>query len=145
MIKGTIQRPTIKSIRKQNTIKAVIVSQSQAYAQGIIKRPVIKAIKRQEVIKAVLNRGTGIPGPQGPQGERGPEGPPGEGGTSDKYYTQSFTNLSTVVVTHNLGKYPSIVIFDSANDEVEGHVEHNSVNQLTVTFSSSFSGRVVCN
>lgn len=64
---------------------------------------------------------------------------------SDSNYTQAFTGTDTVVVTHNLNKYPSPIIFDSAGDEIEGDIRHNSLNQLTVTFNTSNTGTVTCN
>lgn len=48
-------------------------------------------------------------------------------------------------VTHNLNKYPSVTIVDSANDEVEGNVNHVSKTQLTITFSAAFSGKAFLN
>lgn len=74
--------------------------------------------------------------------EQGPMGPSGSG---DKTFEQAFSGVSSVTVTHNLGKYPSITIIDSANDEVEGNVEYISTNQLVVSFSAPFSGSVICN
>jgi hypothetical protein len=63
----------------------------------------------------------------------------------DANYEQSFTSASTVTVTHNLGKKPAVHIQDSTGDEVEGDVHHDSNNQLTITFSAAFTGKVVCN
>lgn len=48
-------------------------------------------------------------------------------------------------ITHNLNKYPSVTVVDSANDEVEGNVNHISRNQLTITFSAAFSGKAFLN
>lgn len=72
---------------------------------------------------------------------------PSTGGTggSDANYTQAFTALSTVVVPHNLGKYPSVSVMDSAGDEVSGDIVHDSANQLTMTFTSPFTGTIICN
>lgn len=64
---------------------------------------------------------------------------------SDAYFQQAFTNQSSVTVTHNLNKYPAVQIIDSAGDQVEGNVSHDSLNELTVTFSSSFTGTIFCN
>jgi hypothetical protein len=75
--------------------------------------------------------------------EQGPAGPPGESG--DANFTQNFSVTTSVTVTHNLGKYPSVTVLDSAGDECEGSVDHLSINQLVVTFSAPFSGIVVCN
>jgi hypothetical protein len=79
----------------------------------------------------------------GIQGPAGPQGIPGSGG--DKTFTQAFASVSSVTVTHNLGKYPAVSVLDSAGDECEGDVDHLSVNQFTVTFSAPFSGSVICN
>lgn len=84
----------------------------------------------------------GATGAQGPQGE---QGEPGEPGAGDKNFVENFIAQSAVTVTHNLNKYPSVLITDSSGDEVECAVNHVSVNQLVATFSSSFTGRVVCN
>jgi hypothetical protein len=48
-------------------------------------------------------------------------------------------------IAHNMQKYPSVTIVDSSNDEVEGNVNHISLNQLVVTFSTAFSGRAFLN
>lgn len=111
-------------------------------------------------------RQTGLPGRPGDKGEPGFGLP--TGGTTgqiivkqtdddydfgfaspnslaDKNYVQNFSVLSTVIVTHNLNKYPSPVIFDTAGDEVEGVVEYLDPNTLRLRFSSPFSGTVTCN
>lgn len=64
---------------------------------------------------------------------------------TDKHYVESFTNQNTITVTHNMGKYPSVTVINSAGDEVIGDIEHISVNQLTASFSSGFSGKITCN
>lgn len=93
----------------------------------------------------------GTQGPTGPQGDTGatgatgPQGPQGDPGSGDLTYSQAFTVASSVTVTHNLGKYPSVMVIDSAGDEVEGAVEHTSANELVVTFAAAFSGTVYCN
>lgn len=76
-------------------------------------------------------------------GIQGPAGPTGVG--SDRYYTQDFSSANSVSVTHNFNKFPAVTVFDSAGDEVEGSVEHNDLNSLTVAFSAPFSGKVICN
>lgn len=64
---------------------------------------------------------------------------------TDKHFSQSFTNSDTVTVTHNLGKYPAVTVTNSAHDIVEGSVTYTDLNNLVLTFSSSFTGRVLCN
>lgn len=63
----------------------------------------------------------------------------------DKYYVQAFNTTAVVTVNHNLAKYPSITVHDSAGDEVEGTVVHNDINTSTIVFSAPFSGLVTCN
>jgi hypothetical protein len=65
--------------------------------------------------------------------------------SGDKNYTQTFNVASTVTVTHNLGKYPSVTVFDSASNEIEGDVDYTNLNNLTLSFSAPFSGTVTCN
>lgn len=59
-------------------------------------------------------------------------------------YTQSSPSAQWVI-THNLAKYPSVTVVDSADSTVYGEVEYNSINQLTITFSGAFSGRAFLN
>jgi hypothetical protein len=48
-------------------------------------------------------------------------------------------------VTHNMNKYPSVNVVDTANDEVTGDVRYNSLNQITITFTAAFSGKAYLN
>ena len=52
---------------------------------------------------------------------------------------------ATWVVTHNLNKFPSVSVVDTANTSGFGAVEYNSANQLTVTFSGAFAGKAYLN
>ena len=118
--------------------------------------------KRQKIVLRQSGL-PGAPGIQGPAGEGLPQGGSiGEiiiktgnddydfgfaspNSLADKNYVQSFSVLSTVLVTHNLNKYPSPVIFDTAGDEVEGVIEYIDPNTLRLIFSAPFSGTVTCN
>ena len=48
---------------------------------------------------------------------------------------------NTWVITHNLNKYPSVTVQDSAGSIVLGEITYNSLNNITLTFSGSFSGQ----
>ncbi len=52
---------------------------------------------------------------------------------------------TTWTVNHNMNKYPSVNIVDSANDEVTGEVKYNTLNQITITFTAAFSGKAYLN
>ena len=49
------------------------------------------------------------------------------------------------VVIHNLNKYPSVVVVDSAGTEVESDVEYNTRNKITIRLNASFSGKAFLN
>jgi hypothetical protein len=49
------------------------------------------------------------------------------------------------VVAHNLNRYPSVTVVDTGNNTVGGDIIYNSLNVLTVTFSSAFSGKAFIN
>lgn len=59
-------------------------------------------------------------------------------------YTQTVP-ASTWVVDHNLNKYCSVTVVDSANNRVFGEVLYNSANQVTLTFAGAFSGKAFFN
>lgn len=43
-------------------------------------------------------------------------------------------------INHNLNKYPSVMVVDSAGTEVLGEVIFTSLNSLQLSFNSAFSG-----
>ena len=59
-------------------------------------------------------------------------------------YTQAIPS-AVWVIEHNLNKYPSVSVVDSAGSLVEGGVEYNSANTLTVSFVGGFSGKAYLN
>jgi len=65
---------------------------------------------------------------------------------SDKnfVFTQN-TSSATWIVTHNLNKYPSVSVVDSANTTVYGEVEYKSLNQVVITFKAPFTGKAYFN
>jgi len=61
--------------------------------------------------------------------------------SSAETYTQFFESaLDTWVITHNLGKFPSVTIVDLNNEIVVGDVDFTSSNIITVTFNNPFAG-----
>ena len=56
----------------------------------------------------------------------------------DITYTHNQSSTSnTWVITHNLHRFPSVTVVDSANTIVQGTVVYNSNKQLTITFFSN--------
>jgi hypothetical protein len=81
----------------------------------------------------------GIPGPKGDKGDAGATG---AGVTF--VFTQSMPSASWTIV-HNLNKYPSVIVVDSAGTQVDGEVDYNSLNQVTAKFNAPFSGDAYLN
>jgi len=65
---------------------------------------------------------------------------------SDKnfVYTQNIPS-STWTILHNLNKYPSVSVVDSANTVVEGGITYVDLNTLTISFSAQFTGTAYLN
>lgn len=55
------------------------------------------------------------------------------------------TPSATWVISHNLNKYCSVTVVDSADNTVFGDVQYNSLNQVTLTFAGAFSGEAFFN
>lgn len=69
-------------------------------------------------------------------------------GQSDKNFVSNDITFSAgvgQVINHNLGKRPTVVLVDSAGTEVVADIQHNSTTQITVTTTSSFTGRIYAN
>ena len=65
-------------------------------------------------------------------------------GDKNFVFTQG-TPAATWTITHNLGKFPSVSVVDSANTQVYGNVDYINDNSLTLTFTSAFSGKAYLN
>lgn len=83
------------------------------------------------------------PGLSGPPGPIGPKGDPGLSGAS--YVHEQLVAASVWVITHGLGRYPSVTLIDSAGDPVFGDVRYTNNNEVTVTFASPFTGKAYLN
>jgi hypothetical protein len=62
--------------------------------------------------------------------------------TLEYVHTQG-TPLDTWVIDHNMGCYPSVTVIDSSNNQVEGSVTYDTINRITIRFTSGFSGRAI--
>ena len=66
--------------------------------------------------------------------------------SSDKTYRHiQGVSSDTWVINHNLNKYPSVTIQDSAGSIVIGELTYNNKNTITLTFSGAFSGEAHLN
>ncbi len=48
-------------------------------------------------------------------------------------------------IQHNLGKFPSITVIDSAGTVVNGEYTYIDINNVTLTFSAPFAGTAYLN
>ena len=82
------------------------------------------------VAQGVVNLDFGLPG--------------GTGGDKEFIYVQP-TPSSIWQIVHNLAKFPSVTVVDSANSVVIGAVRYITENKVEITFSSAFSGKAYLN
>lgn len=66
--------------------------------------------------------------------------------TGDKTYVYRKSIPASVwEITHNMDKFPSVTIVDSAGSVVMGEVTYESKNKLKVTFTAEFGGSAYLN
>lgn len=67
-------------------------------------------------------------------------------GRFDKHYIHvQAASSATWTIQHNMNKYPSVTIKDSAGSIVVGDVQYTDLNNITLTFSGAFSGEAYLN
>lgn len=66
------------------------------------------------------------------------------GGDLNFTYVQGVAS-TTWNIQHNLGKFPSITVIDTANTVVTGEYTYNDINNVTLTFSAAFAGTAYLN
>lgn len=49
------------------------------------------------------------------------------------------------IINHNLNKYPSVSVVDSAGSLIDGEAKYVSANRIELTFSQPFSGKAYLN
>ena len=85
----------------------------------------------------------GPAGAKGDKGDKGDQGLPGLSGASHMH-TQAIPQ-SVWAISHNLGRYPSVTVVDSAGSVVVGNIEYVSNNLIVLTFSAAFGGSAYLN
>lgn len=61
-------------------------------------------------------------------------------GTGSSFSFTQAVPSDTWVIAHNLGFNPNVTVVDSALNTIEGDIQYNSINELTITFSVSVYG-----
>ena len=103
-------------------------------------------------VQILQNNGVGTQGPQGaigPQGLNGAvgaQGPQGNQGSSLTTFTFVQSQPATTwIVSHNLARYPSVTVVDSAGNQFIGDVVYIDGNNIQIVFSAGFSGNAYLN
>lgn len=69
-----------------------------------------------------------------------------DGATKYVYYVHDQIMASNHwTINHNIGRYPSVMIVDTAGSVVVGDVKYISDTELEITFKSAFSGKAYLN
>jgi hypothetical protein len=64
------------------------------------------------------------------------------GGTDPlEYVHNQILSSASWTVTHNLNKYPTVMVVDSGGNAVIGEVLYVTLNQIVISFSAAFSGK----
>jgi pyruvate/oxaloacetate carboxyltransferase len=61
--------------------------------------------------------------------------------TIDSYLHVQSTPSAVWTINHNMGKYPSVTVIDSAGSTLYGDYFYPNENTVTLTFSGGFSGK----
>jgi hypothetical protein len=68
------------------------------------------------------------------------------GGGESSAFQQSFTSVASVTCEHNFGAYPLVQVLDADLKQfIPFEIQHDSINQFTITFSSARTGTVLAN
>lgn len=66
--------------------------------------------------------------------------------SADKNYVHKQSSAADQwTIVHNLGKYPSITVVDSAGTVVVGEIILQTTEQAVISFNGAFSGKAYCN
>ena len=69
-----------------------------------------------------------------------------EGGDGDKTFEFSQTSPSALwEIQHQLNKFPSVMVVDSAGSVVVGDITYIDTNNITISFQSAFAGKAYLN
>lgn len=66
-------------------------------------------------------------------------------GADKNYIFKQMTPADTWTIVHNLGKFPSITVVDSAGTVVVGEIILQTTEQAVISFNGAFSGKAYCN
>lgn len=71
--------------------------------------------------------------------------PSSETTSSVTYVHKQLIASDSWLITHNLNKFPAVIIVDSANNVVVGDIQYIDSNNVRVNFNGTFSGSAYLN
>ena len=102
---------------------------------------IVEVVTVTEIVEVVTAGPQGSTGATGPTGPTGPAGPAG----GETYTHQQMTSSAVWTITHNLGRFPSVTVIDTAGTVVIGDYEYQSNTTVILTFAAAFSGTAYLN
>ena len=69
----------------------------------------------------------------------------GDEGNDKTYVHTQITASDTWNIQHNLNKYPSVTIINTANEQAFGDIIYIDTNNVQIKFSAAMSGRATLN
>jgi hypothetical protein len=100
-----------------------------------------------EIVEVTEQGPPGVPGPtgiQGPPGATGLQGPPGPAGGS--YYTHDQPVASSLwVIEHNLSRFPSVTVVDTANNSYLVSPRYISADRIEIPLGVPIAGKAFLN
>lgn len=79
-------------------------------------------------------------------GVQGATGPAGSGGGSDAFFTFNQAGAANPwFINHNLNKYPSVTVVDSAGTQGFCSVTYVDANNVQLNFAAPFAGKAYLN
>lgn len=68
----------------------------------------------------------------------------GGGGSSDGTIKEvSFTNQTSLSISHDFNHHPSVIVIDASGNLIEAEVQYNSANNILINFATAVSGTVI--
>lgn len=125
----------------------------------------IKVVNRRDTVRLTQLHNSIVIKRSGKTGPAGPGLPPGgtlgqvpykksdadydiewrQPSLADKTFVQMFNGTDSLQINHKLNKYPSVVVMDSAGEEVVAAVNYIDVDNIAVNFMFPTSGTISCN
>ena len=62
---------------------------------------------------------------------------------ANRQVVQSFTNQTELSLQHNMHKYPTVVVIDSAGRELIPEIVHESTDKMIIRFNPAASGKII--